>query len=149
MHLELTWCIPRGWTAATELHPYSSCFNTAFLNFLLVVVLCDQSFPTLSDPMDCSLPGSFVHEILQARILEWVAISSSGDLPDSSIEPTSPALAGRFFTTQPPGKLHSDYSYELFPNFSGRRWASMFATEKFNIQSFKWLHIYSKLGRHE
>ena len=34
-------------------------------------------YPTLCDPMDCSLPGSFVHRILQARILEWVAISSS------------------------------------------------------------------------
>ena len=34
-----------------------------------------QSCPTLCDPMDCSLPGSSVHEILQARILEWVAIS--------------------------------------------------------------------------
>ena len=36
-----------------------------------------QSCPTLCDPMDCSLPGSSVHEIFQARILEWVAISSS------------------------------------------------------------------------
>ena len=36
-----------------------------------------QSCPTLCDPVDCSLPGSFVHGILQARILEWVAISSS------------------------------------------------------------------------
>ena len=36
-----------------------------------------QSCPTLCDPMDCSLPGSSVHEILQARILEWVAISFS------------------------------------------------------------------------
>ena len=34
-----------------------------------------QSCPTLCDPMDCSLPGSSVHRILQARILEWVAIS--------------------------------------------------------------------------
>ena len=34
-----------------------------------------QSCPILSDPMDCSLPGSSVHGILQARILEWVAIS--------------------------------------------------------------------------
>ena len=32
---------------------------------------------TLCDPIDCSLPGSSVHEILQARILEWVAISFS------------------------------------------------------------------------
>ena len=36
-----------------------------------------MSFPTLSDPMDCSLPGSSVHGILQVRILEWVAISFS------------------------------------------------------------------------
>ena len=33
-----------------------------------------QSCPTLSDPMDCSLPGSSVHEIFQARVLEWGAI---------------------------------------------------------------------------
>ena len=36
-----------------------------------------QSCPTLSDPMDCSLPGSSVHGILQARVLEWVAIAFS------------------------------------------------------------------------
>ena len=36
-----------------------------------------QSCPTLWDPMDCSLPGSSVHGIFQARILEWVAISFS------------------------------------------------------------------------
>ena len=33
-----------------------------------------QSYPTLSDPMDCSLPASSVHEIFQARVLEWGAI---------------------------------------------------------------------------
>ena len=36
-----------------------------------------QSCPTVSDPMDCSPPGSSVHGILQARTLEWVAISFS------------------------------------------------------------------------
>ena len=36
-----------------------------------------QSYPTLCDPVDSSLPGSFIHGILQARILEWVAISFS------------------------------------------------------------------------
>ena len=36
-----------------------------------------QSCPTLSDPMDCSLPGSSVHGILQARVLEWGAIAFS------------------------------------------------------------------------
>ena len=64
-----------------------------------------QLCPTLCDALDHSLLGSSVHGILQARILEWVAMSSSrdpGDLPDPEIEPTSlmsPALAGRFFTT--------------------------------------------------
>ena len=36
-----------------------------------------QSYPTLSDPMDCSLPGSSVHGIFQARVLEWGAIAFS------------------------------------------------------------------------
>ena len=36
-----------------------------------------QLCPTLCDPMDCGLPGSSVHGILQARVLEWVAILGS------------------------------------------------------------------------
>ena len=44
------------------------------------------------DPMDCSLPVSSVHGVLQARILEWVAVSFSGDLPNTEIKPGSPAL---------------------------------------------------------
>ena len=41
-----------------------------------------QSCPTPSDPMDCSLPGSFVHGILQARVLEWDAIAFSTNCHD-------------------------------------------------------------------
>ena len=58
--------------------------------------------------MDCSPPDSSVHEMSPARILEWVAIFLSRDLPDPGIKPISPAapsLAGSFFTTEPPGKL--------------------------------------------
>ena len=54
---------------------------------------------TLCSPVDCSLPGSSVHRILQARILEWLACLPLGDLPDPGIKPAplmSPALAGRF-----------------------------------------------------
>ena len=57
---------------------------------------------TLCDPMDCSPPGSSAHGILQARILEWVAILPPGELPNPGIRTwslKSPALAGRFFTT--------------------------------------------------
>ena len=43
--------------------------------------------------MDCSLPRSFIHGIFQARILEWVAISFSEDLPDPGVEPGPPAFA--------------------------------------------------------
>ena len=65
-------------------------------------MLVSQSCLTLCDPMDCSPPGSSVHGILQARILEWIAISSPGDLPNPEIKPASlmsTALASRFFTT--------------------------------------------------
>ena len=54
--------------------------------------------------MDCSLPGSSVHGISQARILEWVTISGPGNPPDPGIEPVSPALSGGFFTPLPPEK---------------------------------------------
>ena len=51
-----------------------------------------------------------VHGILQARILDWVAISFSGDLPDPGIEPRSPALQANALTSKPPGK----------PSYNGR-----------------------------
>ena len=57
-------------------------------------------------PHDCSSAGSSVHGISQARILRWVAVSYSRDLPNPGIEPISPAapaLSGRFFTTEAPG----------------------------------------------
>ena len=61
-----------------------------------------QSCPTLCDPMDCSLPGSSVHGILQARILEC---PPPEDLPDPGTELASlthPPLADEFFTTGAP-----------------------------------------------
>ena len=59
--------------------------------------------------MDCSPPGCSVHGILQARILEWVAIRLPRDLPNPGIKPASlkvPALAGRFFTTSATWEAH-------------------------------------------
>ena len=55
-------------------------------------MLVAQSCLTLCDPVDCGLPGSSAHAIFQARILEWVVIPFSRDLPDPEIEPRSPAL---------------------------------------------------------
>ena len=62
-----------------------------------------QSCPTLCDPMDYSPTGSSIHGILQARILEWVAISFSRDLLDAGIEPMSSSLQADVLTSEPPG----------------------------------------------
>ena len=57
--------------------------------------------------MDCSLPCSSVHKILQARVLEWLPFPSPGDLPDPGIEPGSPAFQADALTSEPPGKVQS------------------------------------------
>ena len=59
----------------------------------------------LCDPMDCSPSGSSVHGILQARVVEWVAISFSGDLPNPGIKPRSSALRADTLPSEPLGKL--------------------------------------------
>ena len=78
--------------------PFLSGFSVT--SFILVLLV--QSCPILCNSVDNSLPGSSVHEILQARILGWVAISSSRGSSRPRDQPTSlaaPALAGRLFTT--------------------------------------------------
>ena len=62
-----------------------------------VLGLVAQSCPTLCDPTDCSPPGSSVHGILQARILEWVAFPSSGGSSQPRGWPQVSRLEGRFF----------------------------------------------------
>ena len=62
---------------------------------------------TLCDPMDCGLPGSSGHGILQARVLEWAARPSSRGTSRLRIELASlesPSPTGRFFTAEPLGK---------------------------------------------
>ena len=56
---------------------------------------------TLPNPMDSSPPGSSVHGFLQARILEWVAMSSSRGPSHPRIQTPASCIAGRFFTTEP------------------------------------------------
>ena len=78
-------CLPRLFTLQT---PLERC------ECVMSLQLC----PTLCDPIDCSPPGFSVHRILQVRILEWVAMPSSRDLPNPGIKPVSlmsPPLAGR------------------------------------------------------
>ena len=63
-----------------------------------------QSRPLFCDPVDCSPSGSSVHWILQVRILEWVALSFSMGYFWPRDQTWVSALAGGFFTTEPPGK---------------------------------------------
>ena len=70
-----------------------------------VLCLVVHSCLTLCDPLDYSLPGSYVCGILQARTLEWVAYASPVDLPNPGIEPMSPILWADSLLTESPGKL--------------------------------------------
>ena len=89
--------------------------------------------PDSLQPYGLLPPGSSVHDILPARILEWVAISHArGPFPPRgrTVSPASPALAGRFFTTAPPGKLGHDVSY-----VSGGAGETMWEEEFFLLDS--------------
>ena len=81
-----------------------------------------QLCSTLCDPMDCSTPGLPVYGLSQARIWSELSFSSPGDLPDPGIKPTSPTLAGRFFTAEPSGK--PDVLFTLLQN-SGKLYNQM------------------------
>ena len=65
-----------------------------------------QSRPTPCDPMNCSLPGSSVHGILQARILEWVAMLSSRGLSPTQVSNLRLCIGGGFFTTSTTWEAH-------------------------------------------
>ena len=71
----------------------------------LFLRLVTHSCLTLCNLMNCSPPGSSVHGILQARILEWVPFPSPGNLPEPGIEPGSPALQADSLLFEPPGKV--------------------------------------------
>ena len=70
--------------------------------------VCAQSCPTLCDPMDCGLPGSSLFVgFFKQEYWNGLPFPPPGDLPNPGIKAVSPlslALAGEFFTTEPPGK---------------------------------------------
>ena len=76
-----------------------------------------QLCPTLCYPIDCSAPGSSVHEIVQPRILQWLLFPTPRNLPNPRIERVSlasPALAGRFFIIGTTSIRHCYFNYSLF-----------------------------------
>ena len=70
----------------------------------MIILLAAQLCLTRFNTMDCSLLGSTVHGILQAIILELVAIPFSKDFPDPGIEAGSPTLQADSLPSEPPGK---------------------------------------------
>ena len=101
-------------------HAFSRFYIYVFLNIKIYLCNCPKQIISenvvqsqshvqfFCDPMDCTLPGSPVHWI-SPRQIYWsrLPFPSPGDLLDPGVEPKSPALAGRFFTTELPGNPHS------------------------------------------
>ena len=100
---------------------------------------------SLRPSMDCSLPGSSVHGILEARIREWGAISFSRDLPDPGIEPESPAL-------QAVGPAQNEIKYAECPKTYIKNWPwcchfFSFTAELLNMPNTHKLYAQSVAGR--
>ena len=90
-------------------------------SFMLLAALVMQLQPAvrvlsgvrLCDPNDYIPPGSSVHRILWARILEWAAILFPGDFSDPGMEPTSPVLQADPLPAEPSGKPPSSASVQF------------------------------------
>ena len=91
------------------------CWFLPYSKVNLPRVLVAQLCLTLCDPMHCSPPGSSVHGILQTRMLEWVAIPSSRGSSQPRNRTQVSCVAGRHFTSEPPGKTmnQKDLPYGL------------------------------------
>ena len=81
-----------------------NCFSPILCFWLVVVCLGAKSHLTLCNTVDCSLPGSSVHGISQAKILEWVLISFSRGSSQTRDQTWVSCLGGGFFITELPGK---------------------------------------------
>ena len=76
-----------------------------YISFIFVVcMLVAQLCPTLCNPMECNSPGYSVHGILQARLLEWVAIAFSRGSSQPKDQTGSLALQADYLPSEPPGK---------------------------------------------
>ena len=81
-----------------------------WISWCVRICLVAQSYVTLCYPLDCSPIGSSVHGILQARILEWVAISSFRGSSQPKDWTRISCTAGRFFTSEPQRQSLSGYN---------------------------------------
>ena len=102
-----TWSL-FNWLPSISTLASNRCFKISvfkiFCNPSCVLCLVAQLCLTLCNPVAYSPPGSSIRGILQARILEWVAMPSSRDLPSPGIKPRSLALQADSLPSEPPGK---------------------------------------------
>ena len=91
--------------------------------------MCAHSCPTLCNPMDCSLPGSSVHEIFQERVLEWVAISFSNSILKSRdiTLPTKVCIVSYGFSSSHVWMWELDYKESWVPK-NGCFWTVVLKT---------------------
>ena len=124
------------------------CFHSVFNSWYLVVKLLSRVW--LCDPTDCSLPGSTVHGILQARILEWVAISFSRRSSWPRDWTWVSRIVGRCFTIwatrEVPGYLVVKAT-KFIPDYTGNFWFFGFSCNC-RISLCRLSHIFSWTGPH-
>ena len=94
-----------------------------------------QSCLTLCDPMDCSPPGSSIHGILQARILEWVAISFSRGSSRPRDQTQVSRIAADALTSEPPGKQSRYAEYIMW---NARLYEAGIKTVRRNIYNLRY-----------
>ena len=100
------------------------------------------------DPLHCSPPGFSVMGFLRQEYWSGLPFPPSGDLSDPGLEPASPALAGWFFTAEPPGKPISYYSLPILgffsPNFTKTALSLVVCMTKlsFSAHAWTWLGIF-------
>ena len=87
------------WMHVIHIYMWLICIYVTYIHVYKCQHMSRPSRPTLCDPVDCSPSGFSVHGILQAKILEWVASWPSDWIHVSCVS----WIAGRFFTTEPPG----------------------------------------------
>ena len=90
-------------TKQQQIYIHADTHTPSIYTYICVRVQSLSCVQLFAIPWTVSLPGSSVHGIFQARILECLPFSPPGDLPNPGMEPVSAALAGEFFTAKPLG----------------------------------------------
>ena len=97
-------------------HPWNGNYHHSQDEHICVCAKSFQSYPTLCNLLDHSLPGSSVHGIALARILEWFAMPSSRGSSQPGYRTLISCIASRFFTCWATGEAHEPICHpEMFP----------------------------------